>query len=53
MNKNRTIGSVAIMIISAFIGFFIGTSLNDGAGGAILFALIAGIACIIYTIDNK
>lgn len=52
MKKLRTEASVAVMIVSAPAGLFIGSTLNDGLGGAVLFALIAGIACIVYTIDN-
>ena len=53
MKKFRTEVSILIMIITAAVGFFIGASLNDGWGGAILFALIAGFACLIYTTDNR
>lgn len=52
MRKLRTAASAAIMIVSAAVGFFIGAALNDGLGGATLFSLIAGIACIVYTVDN-
>lgn len=53
MNTFRTKVSVAIMIIAGIIGLFAGSALNEGLSGSILFSLIAGIACIIYTIDNK
>lgn len=53
MKKFRTAVSVIIMVIAAVIGLFVGSALSDGLGGAILFALIAGIACIVYTIDNR
>lgn len=49
----KTIVSLIIMVISGCIGVFIGGMLNNMIGGAILFALISGIACIVYTIDNK
>lgn len=52
MNKSRTVVSLIIMVISAFAGFLVGAFLNDAVGGAILFAIISGIACIIYTVDN-
>ncbi len=52
MDKSRTVVSLIIMVISAFAGFLVGAFLNDAVGGAILFALISGIACIIYTVDN-
>ncbi len=53
MKKFRTVASLIIMIISGIVGFFIGALLNDGLSGAILFSLIAGISCIVYTIDNR
>ena len=53
MNTFRTKVSVVIMIIAGIIGLFAGSALNEGLGGSILFSLIAGLACIIYTIDNK
>lgn len=53
MNKFRTVVSVIVMVIAAIVGFFIGASLDDALGGAILFALIAGFACVIYTLDNR
>lgn len=50
----KTIVSLIIMIISSFAGLFAGGLLaNDMVGGMILFALISGIACIIYTLENK
>lgn len=53
MEKFRTAASAIIMIIAAIAGFFIGGILDDnGTGGAILFSMIAGISCIVYTIDN-
>lgn len=53
MHKFRTVVSVIVMVIAAIVGFFIGASLSDALGGAILFALIAGFACVIYTIENR
>ena len=53
MNKFRTVVSVIGMVIAAIVGFFIGASRGDTLGGAILFALIAGFACVIYTLDNR
>lgn len=52
MSKFRTVVSVIIMIIAGFAGFIAGAFLNDAMGGAILFSMISGIACIIYTLDN-
>lgn len=53
MKKFRTVVSLIIMILTGIIGFFIGATLNEAMNGAILFSLIAGIACLIYTIDNR
>ncbi len=53
MKKFRTIVSVIVMILAGIAGFFVGSSLDNGFGGAILFSLVAGIACIIYTLDNR
>lgn len=53
MKKFRTIVSVIIMALAGIAGFFAGSALQDAFGGAILFAMIAGIACIVYAIDNR
>ena len=53
MKKFRSTVSVIIMVIAGIIGFFVGGALNNVWGGAILFSLISGIACVIYTIDNR
>lgn len=56
MKKFRTVVSVIIMVIAAVVGFFIGSAVNGSDGGfgcAILLALISGIACIVYAIDNR
>lgn len=41
------------MCIAGIVGYFIGAALAEPMGGAILLAMIAGIACVIYTIDNS
>lgn len=53
MKKFRTVVSVVIMMIASIIGLFVGATMNEALNGAILFSLISGIACIIYTIDNR
>lgn len=54
MKKFRTMVAVFIMVVAAFVGIFCGDFMFDSeACGAILFAMIAGIACIIYNIDNQ
>lgn len=47
-----TVPSVILMVIAAIAGFFLGAFLNDIMGGMILLALIAGIACIIHTMEK-
>ena len=56
MKKFITVVSVIIMAIAAAVGFFIGSTFSGSDGGfgcAILLTLISGIACIIYTLDNR
>ena len=53
MKKFRTVVSVVIMALAGIVGFFVGASVNEPMGGAILFSTIAGIACVVYTIDNQ
>ena len=54
MNKFRTVGSVIIMVIAGVAGIYIGgMTFDEPIGGAILFSMISGIACIVYAIDNQ
>ena len=53
MKKYRTVACVIIMAIAAIAGFFIGATLDETMGGSILFSMIAGIACIVYSIENR
>ena len=52
MNKFRTVVSVIVMVLAGAAGLFVGALLGDGLRGAILFSMIAGIACVIYALDN-
>lgn len=52
MKKFRTVTSIIIMVLSGAVGMFAGFALSNPFGGAILFSMIAGIACVIYAIDN-
>ena len=52
MKTFRTAVSVILMVIAGVAGFFLGAFLDAPMGGAILCAMIAGIACIVYTMDN-
>lgn len=47
----KAVGSLVIMVLAAIAGFFLGAALENIAGGMILLALIAGIACIVYAVD--
>lgn len=42
-----------MMALAGSAGFFVGASVNDSIGGAILFSMIAGIVCVIYTLDSR
>lgn len=53
MNKFRTVISVIIMVLAGIVGFFASAALGSGLDGAILFSMVAGIGCIVYTIDNQ
>ena len=39
--------------LAGIAGFFAGSAVTDGMGGAILFSMIAGIGCIVYAADNR
>ena len=53
MKMGRTIISVIIKILVGIIGFSIGSIFGDRFGGAILFSMISGIGCLVYTLDNQ
>lgn len=54
MGKFRTVVSVVLMVLTALAGFAVDAGLfGSGFGGAILFAMIAGFACVIYVLDNR
>ena len=48
MKKFRTIVSLIAMVLAGVVGFFVGSTLENAFGGAILFSLIVGIACVVY-----
>lgn len=52
MKNGRTVVSVIVMVLSGLVGTFVGAAFNDMLGGATLFSLIAGIACVVDAIDN-
>ena len=51
--KFRTAVSLIVMALSGAAGFFIGAALGDAWGGPICFSMIAGIACVVYAVDNR
>ncbi|WP_334100939.1 hypothetical protein [Anaerotignum faecicola] len=53
MRLFRMIVSIFVMLIAGLIGFFVGIRIDEAMGGAVLFSAIAGIACVIYTIENQ
>lgn len=53
MRLFRMIISIFVMLIAGLIGFFVGIRIDEAMSGAILFSLIAGIACVIYAIENQ
>ena len=53
MKKFRTVISIITMGLCGIAGFFIGAAMNAAMGGAILFSMIAGFACVVYAIDNR
>ena len=53
MKKFRTVAAVVIMFFAAMAGYFVGAALQEEMGGAILFAVITGFACVIYNMDNR
>lgn len=53
MQKFRTAASVIVMVVCGIIGFFIGSLIEEPMGGAILFSMVSGIACVVYAIDNR
>lgn len=42
-----------MIALAGFVGIFVGASVNDSMGVAILFSMIAGIVCVIYTLDSR
>lgn len=42
-----------MIALAGFVGFFVDASVNDSMGSAILFSMIAGIVCVIYTLDDR
>lgn len=48
----RTAISVVILLAAAWLCFFLGAGMNEPMGGATLFAVIAGFACVIQAVES-
>ncbi len=46
------IKAAAMMAVMALLGLYAGSQLGNPAGGAILFAPISGMACIVSAINH-
>ena len=53
MRKFKAVDAVCIMVLAGIAGFFIGAFFDSSMGGAILFSMIAGFACVVHAIVNK
>ena len=52
MNKFRTVVALIAMVFAGLIGLYVGSLLGSAVGGAILFSMIAGFACVVSALDN-
>ena len=52
MNIFRTIVALILMGFAGLVGLYAGSLLVNAVGGAILLSMIAGIACVVYALDN-
>lgn len=53
MRKFKAMDAVCIMVLAGIAGYFIGAFLDSSMGGAILFSMIAGFACVVHAIGDK
>ena len=55
-NKHEKVSNNCIRyrdVPAGIVGLFFGGVLDEAMGGAILFSMIAGIACVVYAIENR
>ena len=45
--------AVCIMVLAGIVGFFMGAFLDNSMGGAILFSMVAGFACVVHAIGDR
>ena len=53
MRKFKAVDAVCIMVLAGIVGFFMGAFLDNSMGGAILFSMIAGFACVVHAIGDR
>lgn len=53
MRKFKAMDAVCIMVLAGIAGYFIGAFLDSSMGGAVLFSMIAGFACVVHAIGDK
>ena len=53
MRKFKAVDAVCIMVLAGIVGFFIGAFLDNSMGGAILFSMVAGFACVVHAIGDR
>ena len=53
MRKFKAVDAVCIMVLAGIVGFFMGDFLDNSMGGAILFSMVAGFACVVHAIGDS
>ena len=53
MRKFKAVDAVCIMVLAGIVGFFMGAFLDNSMGGAILFSMVAGFACVVHAIGDR
>ena len=49
----RILVTICMMFAASALGALLGAGINDPLGGAVLFAVIAGFGCTVYTIEHS
>ena len=53
MRKFKAVDAGCIMVLAGIVGFFMGAFLDNSMGGAILFSMVAGFACVVHAIGDR
>ena len=53
MRKFKAVDADCIMLLAGIVGFFMGAFLDNSMGGAILFSMVAGFACVVHAIGDR